>query len=116
MKYVRVFYPIHFASAVACTGCSKDWKLELESNTSWSGSYGTGSPGSTTSGTIQGSGNRTFNLGNDDGICAGFTQTGPGQLKLTLEKKGTLLSPGKKKSAISNVAGGVAEVCTDSPE
>lgn len=116
MRRVRLFHVILVSTALASAGCSKDWKLKLESNTSWSGSYGTGSSGSFSSGTIQGTGNRTFDVGDDDGVCAGFNQVGPGYLKLTLEKEGSLFSPGEKKSAISNVNGGFAGVCTDGPE
>lgn len=116
MRRGRLFYVVLLSTALATAGCSKDWKLKVESNTAWTGSYGTGSQGSLSSGTIQGSGNRTFDVGDDDRICAGFTQLGSGYLNLTLEKKGSLFSPGKKKSAISNVSGGFAGVCTDSPE
>jgi hypothetical protein len=110
------FVAVLFATlALATTGCGRDWKLEVDSNTTWSGSYGSWTGYSYSSGDITGSGSRTFDLPDDDRVCAAFTQTGNGYLRVAIKDKGGFLGLFKEDSRTTetNVRGGYADICTE---
>lgn len=104
------------AVALLTAGCGKDWKLEVESNTSWSGSYGTVSVDGLSEGDVQGSGSRSFDLPDDDRVCCAFTQTGNGYLHVKIKDEGGGLFhmfAEDERSAETNVNGGLADLCTE---
>lgn len=105
-----------FVAVLLTVGCGKDWKLEIESNTSWSGTYGAVSGSGLSEGDVQGSGNRSFDLPDDDSVCSAFTQTGNGYLKVKIKDDGGGLFhmfAEDERSAETNVNGGFAGVCTE---
>ena len=102
--------------AVSLIGCGRDWKAEIESNTSWYGAYGgvSGSEWTTTS--VQGSGDRTIDLPDDDRVCCRFYQEGNGFLSVKVKDDGGGLFhifAEDSRQAETNINGGMIEICTE---
>lgn len=102
--------------ALLLAGCGKKLKLQVDSNTTWSGSYGSVRGANWSTADVAGTGSRTFDLPDDDRVCCAFTQTGTGYLKITIKDEGG--GPGHlfaddSRSTETNVHGGTADLCTE---
>lgn len=89
----------------AMTACT-DYKVKVESDTSWSGAFGNR--------TVDGSGNRTVDL-DDDGetvCCVVQKQTREGYLKITIIDDGSSIFASDGKSVRTTAEYGVVSVCT----
>jgi len=84
---------------ISCT----DYKAKVESNTSWSGAFGNR--------TVDGSGNQTVDLDDDEiQCCVVQKQTTTGRLKVTIVDEGFLGADGE--SAETTAEYGVVSVCS----
>jgi hypothetical protein len=84
-------------------GCT-DYKAKVESNTSWSGAFGNR--------TVDGRGNQTIDLDDDDVQCCTVQkQTEEGRLKITIVDEGFWGSDGE--SAETTAAFGVVSACSE---
>jgi hypothetical protein len=90
---------------VQVMGCSNDWKAKVESSTEWSGSF--------SGRTVDGRGNQTVDLDDDDLVCCSVQkQTESGFLKVSVINEGSnpLASDGESKE--TNAAYGIVTVCS----
>lgn len=106
--YLRVMIKLCvFILTVFLIGCSDHWKAKVESNTSWSGSFnGT---------TVDGHGNQTVDLGNDDIVCCVVQkQTTGGRLKVSIvNESNNPLGSGDGESKETTAQYGVVSVCNE---
>lgn len=85
-------------------GCSDDWKAKVESDTSWSGSF--------SGRTVDGSGNQTIDLDDDEVVCCVVQkQTERGRLKVSIVNEGSSPFASDGESKETTAAYGVVSVC-----
>jgi hypothetical protein len=94
--------------------CKDEWKAEVTSNTSWRGQIGGSTQnGDLTSTSVEGSGNRTVDLGSEKRVCCAFKKTtASGYLKVKIKNEAFLGTDGPE--AETSVSFGLVELCTQS--
>jgi hypothetical protein len=101
MKYLLLFISI-----ITICSCGPDWKAEVKSDTSWSGSFGNS--------TVDGSGNQTVNLPNDEIVCCVVQKdTEAGYLEVKIVDKGGSLFATDGEKAKTTADYGVVSVCSE---
>ncbi|GJQ22187.1 MAG: hypothetical protein HBSIN02_25420 [Bacteroidia bacterium] len=101
---MRLFYLFIVAVAVVFVGCSDDWKAKVESDTSWSGSF--------SGRTVDGTGNQTVDLDDDEVVCCVVQkQTERGRLKVSIVNEGSNPFASDGESKETTAAYGVVSVC-----
>lgn len=102
--------------AMLTTGCGRNWKAEIDSNTRWYAVYGGVSGSTWVTSEESGTGSRTIDLPDDDRICCSFQQEGSGYLKVEIKDTGGglfhLMAEDSRKGA-TNVNGGIINICTE---
>lgn len=80
------------------TACSRDWKVKVESNTSWSGAFGNR--------TVDGTGNRTIDIPDDPPECVVVQKdTEQGFLSIETFTEGNgIFAPEKRNSNVTTTA------------
>ncbi len=87
---------------ISCT----DYKAKVESNTTWSGSFGNR--------TVDGSGNQTVNLPDDDIVCCVVQkQTSQGFLHVKIVDEGSFLFNNETKWVKTTAEYGVVSLCSN---
>jgi len=106
MKQVRITL-IVVAAIIMFSGCSKDYKCEVRSNTDWSGAFGDR--------TVDGSGNRTIDMPGDPPQCVAVqkqTEEGYLEVQMVEEASGPLNSENDYSPVRTTAAYGVVTACT----
>jgi hypothetical protein len=100
MKLILTF------SLLLLVGCAPDWKARVESNTSWSGSFG--------GRTVDGHGNQTVGLGSGEVVCCVVQKnTTGGRLKVSIVDESTF-GLGSGESNETTAQYGCVSVCSKS--
>jgi len=90
-------------STLILAGCT-DWKAKVESNTRWSGSF--------SGRTVDGNGNKTIDLDDDDvQCCVVQKETEQGFLKVSIVNEGSNPFASDGESKETTAAYGVVSVC-----
>ena len=85
--------------------CGPDWKADVKSDTTWSGSFGNR--------TVDGSGNQIVNLPDDDIVCCVVQKdTRGGYLEVKIVDKGGSIFSTDGEKAKTTAEYGVVSVCT----
>jgi len=106
------------AMSLLLAGCADDWKVEIDSNTSWHGEVG----GRTLNGglsakTISGEGDDTFDLPDGDRVCCVVEKlTEEGYLKVKIVNKGGWLLSGDGEADETKAPYGSVTVCAESQQ
>jgi hypothetical protein len=88
MKKPLVYTTLVFAFATFM-GCGDDWKAEISSDTSWSGSFGGASVHSSGGTTVAGRGSQKIDLPDDKTVCCVVRKlSSNGYLKVKIENEG----------------------------
>jgi hypothetical protein len=88
----------------ALMSCADEWVAEVNSNTSWSGSF--------SGRTVDGTGNTKVNLGSDETVCCVVQkQTQTGYLKVSIKNEGGGLFAMDGESKETTAAYGIVSVC-----
>jgi hypothetical protein len=116
VKKSKAIFLIGIMSILLFAGCGRDWKAEIESNTSWHGAYGgiTGSQWVTSE--VQGQGSKTIDLPDDDRVCCSFQQTGNGYVRVTIKDEGGgpfRIFAESSRSGQTNINGGTVNICSE---
>ena len=94
-----------FLIVLMLLGCGPDWKAEIKSNTSWSGSFD--------GRTVDGTGNKTVNLSNDEVVCCVVqkdTEEGYLEVRIIDDSGGLFTADGEKAKTTADY--GVVSVCS----
>ena len=96
-----------FALVIVLSGCSIDYKAEVESNTSWSGSFG--------GRTVDGTGNKTIDVPDEHPQCCVVQKDGEsGFLKVrVVAEGGGIFSPSDSDWVETTAAYGVVSACSE---
>lgn len=116
MKTFKLTFAAALASCLALVGCGQNWKAEIESNTSWNIMYGGVSGGEFVFSELNGTGNKTIDLPDDDRVCCLLTQRGSGAVHLKIKDDGGNpfhLFAADEREARTNVSGGTIEMCSE---
>ena len=97
---------------VGVTGCSTDWRAEIDSNTHWYGEFGAVTGNEFVTSSVEGTGSRTIDLPDEDRVCCFFIQEGNGYVNVTIKDRASLF-PKKKRTASTNVNGNSIQICTE---
>jgi len=116
MTRAHVTLVVVAGATILLAGCGRDWKLEVESNTSWYGQYGgvTGSEWAFAEG--DGTGSQTIDLPDDDRVCCAFQQLGAGYLKVKIYDDGGglfHLMAESDRGGETNLPSGWVELCSE---
>lgn len=117
MKQLKAFAALASLSLLLA-GCADDWKVEIDSNTSWRGEVG----GQTLNGglstkTISGEGDETFDLPDGAHVCCVVQKlTDEGFLKVKIVNKGGWLLSGDGEEDETEAPYGTVTVCAESQQ
>ncbi|MBD3220351.1 hypothetical protein GF314_03835 [bacterium] len=94
-------------AAVLLTGCSVDYKAEVDSDTTWSGAFGNR--------TVDGSGKTTVDLPDDDPVCCTVQKmTESGRLRVrVVADGGGILGPSDSDWVETTASYGVVTACSE---
>lgn len=107
MKAKFIYALLVLSGICVLCGCSIDYKAEVESNTSWSGSFG--------GRTVDGTGNRTIDLPDEHPQCCVVQKdTESGYLKVrVVADGGGIFGPSDSDWVETTAAYGVATACSE---
>lgn len=106
MDYQKTLALIICLGVIIFSGCAVNYKAEVQSNTSWSGSF--------SNRTVDGSGNRTVDLPDDPPVCCVVQkETESGYLRVrVIAKGGGILGPSDGEWVETTAAYGVVTACS----
>ncbi|HKK72236.1 MAG TPA: hypothetical protein VKA86_13540 [Candidatus Krumholzibacteria bacterium] len=93
-------------TAITLTGCAGEWEAEVESTTSWSGSFD--------GRTVDGRGDRMISVGRDEVTCVVVQKdTRSGSLRVRLRRDHTFMFDEETDWKSTTAEFGVVTVCSD---
>lgn len=109
------------ASFVGIGGCGANWKLEVDSDTAWRGSYTASSPDGDVITSVEGDGKRTFDVPDDLRVCASIELRGQGYVNVRFKDDGRgladlfsgLLAEDPSTTVGTSAPGDTANICRE---